>query len=345
MIGFAVRRIVMAFPTLLAISFVVFMVLHLAPGDPMAQLPMSVPPDVRQRLRDALGLDQPALVQYGKWLVQLFWVEPLVVIDGWTQNSALLGWLPDTHFSDGYQRVISWQSKAPAMQVIAQRLPQTLHVVGGAYVIGSLLALPIGFYAAYRQFGLFDRVSTFGTMLGLALPPFFTGPLMILIFSIWLGWVPAVYDTTLSVTGWDSLKAQLAQMVLPVLVLSVQTTAQISRYVRVAVLDQLRLDFVRTARAKGAGDLRVLTGHVLRNAMIPIVTVLALGVPSVFGGAIITENVFLVNGIGHLLVSALQASDLPLVLTLTFLFAVIIVSCNIVADVLYRMLDPRIADA
>ena len=174
------------------------------------------------------------------------------------------------------------------------------------------------------------------------MPPFFSGVLVIVIFSVWLGWFPSVYDTTLVVDSWDSFVLQLKQMVMPVMVLALQTTAQISRFTRASVLDNLNQDYVRTARAKGMTEKVVLLVHVLRNSMIPVVTVIALNVPNIFGGAIITEQVFKVNGIGQLLITAIQANDLPMVQTLTFIFAVLIVLFNLIADILYGILDPRI---
>ena len=163
-----------------------------------------------------------------------------------------------------------------------------------------------------------------------------------MIFSVTLGWLPSIYDTTHVVNDWTSFKYQLSQMILPVMVLALQITAQISRYMRASMLDNLNQDYVRTARAKGLKEGVVVMVHVLRNSMIPVITVIALGVPSIFGGAIITENVFGVNGIGQLLITALFANDIPMVMTITFIFAIMIVAFNLIADVLYGVLDPRI---
>ncbi|QFT63754.1 ABC transporter permease [Roseivivax sp. THAF30] len=342
MLTYTIRRLVLAVPTLLFISFAIFMLLQLAPGDPMAQVPLTVPPEVKQQMREALGLGEPPLVQYWKWLVQVFWIEPQVFIDWATRESWILGWLPDTQLYQNELRVISWQTRSPVMDIVIQRLPQTMWVVGLAYVVGVLIALPIGVYSAYRQYSVFDQAGTFVTMIGFSIPPFFTGPLLIVIFSVSLGWFPSIYDTTHVVNDWASFKVQLQQMVMPVMVLALQTTAQISRYMRASMLDNLGADYVRTARAKGLSEAVVVTIHVLRNSMIPVVTVIALGVPAIFGGAIITENVFKVNGIGQLLITALFANDLPMVMTLTFIFAFLIVMFNLIADVLYGVLDPRI---
>ncbi|MFQ6548813.1 ABC transporter permease [Aestuariibius sp. 2305UL40-4] len=342
MFTFTIRRTATAIPMLLFISLVIFLLLELAPGDPMAQVPLTVPDEVRQRMREALGLGEPVPIRFYKWIVQMFWIEPQVFIDYLTNRSFLLGWLPDTQLYNGEQRVISWQSRSPVMDIIVQRLPQTLWVVGMAYVVGVLIALPIGIISAYRQYSVFDQAGTFISMIGFSVPPFFSGVVVIVIFSVQLGWFPSIYDTTHTVTDWESFKVQLRQMVMPVMVLALQTTAQISRFMRASMLDNLTQDYVRTARAKGLSEWRVVLIHVLRNSMIPVVTVIALGVPSIFGGAIITEQIFKVNGIGQLFITALQANDLPMVLTVAFIFAFLIVLFNLIADILYGVLDPRI---
>ncbi|MFK7765120.1 MAG: ABC transporter permease [Roseobacter sp.] len=332
MLTYTIRRLVLSIPTLLFISIVIFLLLQLAPGDPMAQVPLTVPPEVKELMREALGLGEPIHIQYWKWVVQFFWVEPQVLFDHWFGTS----------FSEGKLRVISWQTRSPVMDIVIQRMPQTLWVVGMSYIVGILIALPIGIYSAYKQYSLFDQAGTFISMIGFSIPPFFSGVLVIVVFSVNLGWFPSIYDTTHVVTDWDSFVVQLKQMVMPVMVLALQTTAQLSRFMRASMLDNLNQDYVRTARAKGLKESVVVMVHVLRNSMIPIVTVIALGVPSIFGGAIITETLFKVNGIGQLLLTALFANDLPMVMTLTFIFAILIVVFNLIADVLYGVLDPRI---
>ncbi|AVO37236.1 ABC transporter permease [Pukyongiella litopenaei] len=332
MLTFTVRRLVLAVPTLLFISLVIFLLLELAPGDPMAQVPLTVPPEVKEKMREALGLGQPLHIRFWKWIVQFFWIEPQVLIDHYF----------GTGFSQGDLRVISWQTRSPVMDIVIQRIPQTLWVVGTAYVVAIIIALPIGIYSAYRQYSWFDQLGTFVSMVGFSVPPFFSGVLVIVIFSVQLGWFPSIYDTTHQVTDWDSFVVQLKQMIMPVMVLALQITAQLSRFMRASMLDNLNQDYVRTARAKGISEYMVVMVHVLRNSMIPVITVIALGIPAIFGGAIITEQVFKVNGIGQLLIGAIQANDLPMVQTLTFIFAVLIVLFNLIADVLYGVLDPRI---
>jgi peptide/nickel transport system permease protein len=332
LLTFTIRRLLLAIPTLIFIAFVIFYILDAAPGDGLADIPLTVPPEVREEMRRALGLDGPIHVRFGLWLYQFFVVEPLVLVDH------LFG----TSFSAGEARIISWQSKFPVMDVIMQRLPQTLWVVGLAYVVGVLIALPIGIISAVRQYSVFDQIGTFISMIGYSVPTFFTGVLLIMIFSVKLGWFPSIYDTRLVVDDWESFLMQVRQMALPVFVLALYNAAQISRYMRASMLDNLSQDYVRTARAKGMTERTVVLRHVLRNSMIPVVTVIALGVPTVFGGAIITEQVFKVNGLGQLLIIAINANDLPMVMTLTFIFAVLIVVFNLIADILYGILDPRI---
>ena len=332
MLTFTIRRLIFAVPTLLFTALIIFLLLELAPGDPMSNVPLTVPDDVKQQMRLALGLGEPMHIRFFKWIVQFFWIEPLNLFD------QMFG----TTFAEGKLRVISWQSRSPVIDIVAERIPQTLWVVGTAYVVAISIAIPVGIYSAYRQYSFFDQAGTFITMVGYSVPPFFSGVLVIVVFAVNLGWFPSIYDTTHKVVDWDSFVVQLKQMIMPVMVLALQITSQISRFMRASMLDNLEQDYVRTARAKGMGERTVVMVHVLRNSMIPVVTVIALGIPAIFGGAIITEQVFKVNGIGQLLITAIQANDLPMVQTLTFIFAVLIVVFNLLADVLYGILDPSI---
>ncbi|MFN3937100.1 MAG: ABC transporter permease [Gemmobacter sp.] len=332
MLTYTIRRLLMAIPTLIFISFVIFMLLELAPGDPVADMPLTIPPEVREKIRLSLGLGEPWYVRYLLWLKNFFVTEPLYWIDG------LFG----TDFAQGAQRIISYQTRAPVFMTIAERIPQTLTVVGFAYLVGVLIAVPIGIISAYRQYSWFDQIGTFVSMVGFSVPTFVTGVVLIVVFSVWLGWFPSIYDTTLRVTDWDSFVRQVKQMVMPVFVLALYNAAQISRYMRASMLDNLGQDYVRTARAKGMDERTVVLKHVLRNSMIPVVTVIALGVPGIFTGAIITENVFKVNGLGQQLLLSIQGNDAPMVLTISFVFAILIVLFNLIADILYGLLDPRI---
>jgi peptide/nickel transport system permease protein len=332
MLTFTLRRLMLAIPTLLLISLIIFLLVDFAPGSPMSEIPLTVPPEVRLKMIKALGADEPVLVRYVLWLRQFFLVEPAYLFDSYF----------GTTLAGDEQRILSWQSRAPVFTVIGQRIPQTLTVIGTAYLVGITIALPIGIYSAYRQYSLFDQFGTLFAMIGFSVPTFFTGTMFIIIFAVWFGWFPTKYDTTLVVTDWASFLKQIKQMAMPVMVLGLANAAAISRYMRSSMLENMGQDYVRTARAKGMTERVVVLKHVLRNSLIPVVTVIALGIPSIFGGAIITENLFGVNGIGSALIGAINANDLPMVQTLAFIFAALIVTFNLIADVLYGLLDPRI---
>lgn len=334
MFTYTLRRLLFAIPTLLVISFIIFALLDLSPGDPTANLPLTIPAEVREQIRLALGLGEPFHIRYLLWLQQFFVNEPLNILEqltGWTIGD-----------SAERMRVISWQTRSPVVDIIAQRLPQTLWVVGLSYLFGVMIAIPIGVISAYRQYSWFDQIGTFLSMVGFSVPTFFAGLVLIIVFSVNLGWLPSIYDTNLRVTSWASFWLQVKQMIMPVTVLALYNASQISRFMRASMLDNLNQDYVRTARAKGMTERVVVLVHVLRNSLIPVVTVIALGIPNIFSGAIITEQIFRVNGLGQLLITGVQAADLPLVQTLTFIFAFLIVAFNLIADLLYGMLDPRI---
>lgn len=331
---YIVRRLLTAIPTILVISFIIFAIVDLSPSDPTGNLPLTIPPETRQKIREALGADDPFAVKYVKWLNQFFVAEPMNLFETLT-GTLLPG-------SEERTRVISWATRGPVMDIIAERLPQTLWVVGSSYLLGVMIAVPVGIISAYKQYSIFDQVGTFLMMVGFSVPTFFTGLMFIVVFSVSLKWFPSVYDTTHVVTDIASLKKQLGQMFMPVTVLTLYFTAQLSRYTRASTLDNLGQDYVRTARSKGLTERVVVTRHAVRNSLIPVVTLIALGIPGIFAGAIITEQIFRVNGIGQYLIIAIQGGDLPTVQTVTFIFAVLVVFFNIVADVLYGVLDPRV---
>ncbi len=334
MFAYTLRRLLFAIPTLLVISFIIFALLDLSPGDPTANLPLTIPAEVREQIRISLGLGEPFHIRYLLWLQQFFVNEPLNILErmtGWTIGD-----------SANRMRVISWQTRSPVVDIIAERMPQTLWVVGMSYVVGILIAVPIGVLQAYKQYSIFDQVGTFVSMIGYSVPTFFTGLVLIVIFSVQLGWLPSIYDTNLEVNSLDTFWLQVKQMIMPVMVLALANASQIASYMRASMLDNLNQDYVRTARAKGMKEQTVVLVHVLRNSLIPVVTVIALGIPAIFSGAIITEQIFRVNGLGQLLITGIQGADLPLVQTLTFIFAFLIVAFNLIADLLYGMLDPRI---
>ena len=334
MLRYTIRRLLFAVPTLFVISLMIFTLLDLAPGDPTGQLPLTIDAQTRAKIRESLGMGKPFHVRYLKWLEQFMVNEPLNLYEQWSGKT--IG------NSAERMRVRSWSTRSPAVDLIADRMPQTLKVVGLAYLFSIFIAVPIGILSAYKQYSLFDQIGTFVSMVGYSVPTFFTGVVMIVIFSVTLDWFPSIYDTTLKVTDWPSFIKQVKQMVMPVAVLSLFSAAQLSRFTRSSVLDNLNQDYVRTARSKGVREQAVLLVHVLRNSMIPVVTVIALGIPQIFAGAIITEQIFRVNGLGQLLITSIEGADIPMVQTLTFIFAILIVMFNLVADILYGVLDPRI---
>ena len=334
MFRYTIRRLLFAIPTLIAISFIIFALLDLAPGDPTANLPLTIDAKTREQIRISLGLGEPFHIRYLAWLNQFFINEPLNILEEW--------WGIELGDSAGRLRIRSWSTRSPVVDLIIERTPQTLWVVGMSYVVGILIAIPIGVISAYRQYSWIDQAGTLFSMIGFSVPTFFTGLVLIVVFSVKLQWLPMIYDTTHKVTDWGSFVFQVRQMAMPVMVLALFNAAQISRFMRSSMLDNLNQDYVRTARAKGMKERVVVMVHVLRNSLIPVVTVIALGVPQVFGGAIITEQIFRVNGLGALLIGGIEAADIPLVQTLTFIFAVLIVGFNLIADLLYGILDPRI---
>jgi peptide/nickel transport system permease protein len=296
---------------------VLFTVLALAPGDPFGELASNpaIPPEVQAALRLKFGLDDPVPMRYLHWLTAML------------------------HGDWGY----SFASRINVDTLILQRLPTTLAVIGASQVLALLIALPVGIYAATRPYSLFDQVASTFALIGFSLPTFFTGIVFILIFSIKLNWLPFVFRSDLAATGlawwWEEFK----QSLMPIAVLGLFQGATWTRFVRSAVLDVIRLEHVTTARAKGLPESRVILRHIVRNAMIPVVTLIALQMPIVFGGAIITEQIFRIPGIGSLLISAILANDTPVIMAVTFVFACLVILFNLIADLLYGWLDPRIS--
>jgi peptide/nickel transport system permease protein len=315
MARYLLRRLLIAIPSLLGISVVIFTVLALAPGDPFGELATNpaVPPEVREALRVKFGLDDPVFVRYFRWIAAM----------------AQGDW--------GF----SFASRIDVDKLILQRLPASLFVIGSAQLLALLIAVPIGVFAATRPYSIFDQVASTLAFVGFSLPTFFTGLLFILVFSVQLDWLPFVYSDV-NATGWRWYWEQLRQSIMPIAVLGLFQAASMTRYVRSAVLDVIRLDYVTTARAKGLGERVVVIKHVLRNALIPVVTLVALQMPAIFGGAIVTEQIFRIPGIGSLLISAILANDTPVIMAVTFVFACLVVLFNLIADVLYGWLDPRI---
>jgi peptide/nickel transport system permease protein len=314
---YLVRRLLIAVPSLLGISVVLFIVLALAPGDPFGELASNpnVPPEVAAGLRAKFGLDDPIALRYLRWL------------------SAML------HGDWGF----SFVSRMDVDTLILQRLPTTLFVIGSSQILALMVALPVGVYSAVRPYSIFDQVANLLAFIGFSLPTFFTGLLFILLFSIYLDWLPFVYRADISASGWHWYWEEFKQAIMPVTVLGLAQGASWTRYVRSSVLEVVRLDYVTTARAKGVPERIIIVKHVLRNALVPVVTLVALTMPAVFGGAVVTEQIFRVPGIGSLLINAILANDTPVIMAVTFVFSCLVILFNLVADILYGWLDPRIA--
>jgi peptide/nickel transport system permease protein len=314
---YLIRRLLITIPSLLGISVVLFTILALAPGDPFSELATNpaIPPEVQAALRAKFGMDDPIWQRYLHWL-----------------NAMLHG---DWGFS--------FASRIDVSTLILQRLPTTLGVIGASQILALLIALPVGVFAATRPYSLFDQIASTLALMGFSLPVFFTGIVFILVFSVYLDWLPFVFRSDLAGTGFAWWWEEVKQSMMPVLVIGLFQGATWTRFVRSAVLDVIRLDYVTTARAKGLPESGVVLKHIVRNALIPVVTLIALQMPIVFGGAIVTEQIFRVPGIGSLLISAILANDTPVIMGVTFVFACLVIMFNLIADLLYGWLDPRIS--
>lgn len=317
MLQYLTRRLIIAIPSLLGISVILFTILALAPGDPFEELATNpaIPPDVRAHLRASLGLDDPVYLRYFSWLTAM-------LRGDW-----------------GY----SFVSRIPVDQLILQRLPTTIAVIGLSQVLALAIAMPVGVYAATKPYSIFDQVANTLAFIGFSLPTFFTGLLLIMLFSIQLDWLPFVFRTNIEATGWMWWWEMFRQSIMPIAVLGLFQGAAWTRFVRSAVLDVIRLDYVTTARSKGLPESRITMRHIVRNAMIPVVTLVALQMPVVFSGAIVTEQIFRVPGIGSLLITAILSNDTPVIMAVTFVFSALVIFFNLLADVLYGWLDPRIS--
>jgi peptide/nickel transport system permease protein len=315
--NYLLRRLLIALPSLLGISIVLFTVLALAPGDPFSEMALNpnVPPEVQANLRKQFGLDDPVWQRYFRWLFAML------------------------HGDWGF----SFISRVDVDKLILGRLPVTLAVIGASQILALLIALPVGVISAARPYSWFDRIASTFALIGFSLPTFFTGLLLILIFSIKLDWLPFVFRADISATGWEWWWQNIKQSIMPVTVLGLLQGASWTRYVRSAMLDVIRLDYVTTARSKGLKERAVILKHVVRNALIPVVTLVALTMPLVFGGAVITEQIFRIPGIGALLIDAILRNDTPVIMAVTFVFSCLVILFNLIADLLYGWLDPRIS--
>jgi peptide/nickel transport system permease protein len=308
---YLIRRGLISIVTLIAISMIVYSILYLAPGDPLGGLATNpnVSPEVREQIRDSWGLNDPLYVQYFKWAKSYFF-----------------------EFDWGQ----SLTSRVPVKDYVFDRLGVTLSIVGTAYLIGVMIAIPVGVLSALKQYSIFDNIATTFAFIGFSIPTFFSGLLLILLFSVQLDWLPFVYDST--ATGWT----RITQAIMPITVLALLSSAQLTRFVRASMLETINQDYVRTARAKGLREKWVVFRHIMRNAMIPVVTIIALQLPAVVGGAVITEQIFRIPGIGRALIDGINSKDVPVVMAITFGVSILVVLFNVLADILYALLDPRI---
>lgn len=314
--NYFIKRVLISLPTLLAISVVIFFILALAPGDPLSEFGSNpnITPEIRENIRKSLGLDQPIYIRYFKWLFAFF------------------------RGDLGY----SFTSRSPVLDLILQRLPNTLMIVGLAYLVSVIIAIPIGLISAIKRYSLLDNIFTSIALFGYSIPPFFTGLLLIIIFSVQLKWLPFIYDSNLKVTDLNSFFLQVKQSLMPIIVLSLYQTAVLMRFMRSSVMEELSHDYVRTAYSKGLSTSKVVINHILRNALIPVVTLIALDIPSIFTGALVTEQIFRIPGIGALLIESIYRSDTPVVMSIAMIYGILIVIFNLIADLSYSWLDPRV---
>lgn len=316
MIKYLFSRSLLAILTLIAISMIIYLILALAPGDPLGEFATNpaITAEIRENIRKSLGLDQPFYIRYYKWF--------LAFLQG----------------NLGY----SFISLTPVSQLILQRLPTTVSIVGSAYILALVIGLPLGIIAAIKRSSWLDNAINFLAFFGISLPSFFTGLLLIIIFTVKLNWLPSIYQSTIKINSISGFFAQIKQSIMPIIVLSLYQMSIFIRFIRLSVLEQINQDYVRTAYAKGLKPKIVIQKHILRNALIPLVTLIALDIPSIFTGALVTEQVFRIPGIGALLIDSLNRGDTPVVMGITFIYAILIVIFNFVADLIYSILDPRV---
>ncbi|MDX1709749.1 MAG: ABC transporter permease [Rhodovibrionaceae bacterium] len=314
MTDFLLRRLAQIGVVILVMSFLIYALIGLMPGDPidlMIQADPELTPDDAARLKALYGLDRPIHERY-------------------------LIWLGDALGGDfGYSRLFN----KPVDEVLLPRLVNTVALMGVAFVLSIAIALPAGMAAALRPQSWVDNTINLAAFAGISLPPFWLAILLIILFAVVLGWLPA---GGMGPPGADSFFARLPYMILPVMTLTLASVGGITRYVRASVMEALRQDYVRTARAKGLSQTRVVAGHVLRNAMIPVVTILALDLGTLFSGALITETMFGWLGMGKTIYDAIMGNDYNLALVGLLFATAVVLLANLVADLAYAWLDPRI---
>jgi peptide/nickel transport system permease protein len=322
MILYAARRLVLAIPLLLGITFISFMIIHLAPGDPTEVLVGDQRADAaahtRQILQEAYGLDKPLHIQYWNWLSRL------VRLD--------------------FGRSFSPDGR-PVLAKIAERLPVTLLLNVVEMLLIIAIAVPIGVLSATRQYSAFDKVTTVFVFVGFATPDFWLALLLMILFGVQLGWLPISGLRSLNweyLSFWGQQTDFLAHLIVPIVVATFGGLAGFSRYMRQSMLEVVRQDYIQTARAKGLVERVVIGKHALRNAMLPIVTILGLSLPGLIGGSVIVESIFAIPGMGQLMVQAVFERDYPVIMGNLVIVAVITLIANLLADLSYGLVDPRI---
>jgi peptide/nickel transport system permease protein len=317
---YVLRRLTAAVPLLIGISALVFLVIRLAPGSPVGGSQTAggaLDGEQLRRLREQYGLDDPLVVQYGRWLGDLLQGD----------------W--GTSFTSG----------RPVLETIGDRVLPTVQLGGLALLLSIVIALVVGLASGLRPGGVSDTVGSALSVVGLAVPSFWLGMMALYLFAFELQWLPSggLVDLRSQSTGPDLVVERARHLVLPVGVLTVVITAVLLRYVRGAVLEVAGQDHVRVARASGLAERRVVRDHVLRNALIPVTTVVLVELPAIFVGTVITESIFAIPGVGRLFIESATTRDYPVLLGILMIAAVLVVVCNLLADVLYTRLDPRIA--
>jgi len=324
MIGFLLRRIVQSIPVFIAITIVTFALIHAIPGGPTARLELDadIKPEDIARIRANMGLNQPVWKQY------LIWVGLMPTSQG-EYNGLLQGDLG-----------VSYLDQTPVARNILERLPNTLLLSITSLVISLALALPIGVWSAVKQYSMFDNVFTVLSTAGVSIPSFWFGLIAILLFSVKLRWLPSggMYTLGQEKTAADMFK----HLLMPATILSILNVAGWSRYTRASMLEVIRQDYVRTARAKGLAERIIVLRHALRNALIPIATLLGLSLPGLVSGALITETIFGWPGMGRLAYSAAKDRDYPIIMGTLLVSTVLVIVGNFLADIAYTFLDPRI---
>jgi peptide/nickel transport system permease protein len=319
--GFLVRRLIQSLALLVIVLTITFFLLRLAPGDPMSRYynPDFSPETVRS-IRESLGLDKPLAEQYFRWI-----------------GSFARG---DFGVSLRFQR--------PVRDLLAEAIPNTLRLTVAALALHLILGIFFGVLSAAKRYSLFDRVNTVAALFVYSIPSFWFALMLILVFSLKLGVLPSSHMQSLDTEGFSALSLALDRarhLVLPAFVLGIASAASTARYMRGSMLDVLREDYIRTARAKGLPESRVFLKHAFKNAALPVVTIVGLSLPFLFGGAVVVETIFSWPGMGRLAVDAIYARDYPTVLAINFVVAAIVILGNLLTDVAYGLLDPRIAFA